>query len=172
MEAKEQSDSVSFEGDLSLVDHFSLSSHIYQLESKEISGSVKYEINKGLKWAYNIVIAGKYINISREEIKYSYVNEIALLLFGILGVVVLPLSDNVRNKMLYNIRKRTHFAFSYFILLKLTFVVGCFLLNCYYFIINSAWYFIFLAYGIYLFMISPSIIHSMYFITSIQRQLK
>lgn len=74
--------------------------------------------------------------------------------------------------MLYNIRKRTHFAFSYFILLKLTFVVGCFLLNCYYFIINSAWYFIFLAYGIYLFMISPSIIHSMYFITSIQRQLK
>lgn len=74
--------------------------------------------------------------------------------------------------MLYNIRKRTHPIFSYFILLKLTVLVSCFMLNCYYFITNSPWYYIFLTYGAYLFMISPSIIHSIYFITSIQRQLK
>ena len=89
-----------------------------------------------------------------------------------MGVAILPLSDRIRNKMLFNIRKRTSLSMSYIILLKLQLILACFLVNCYYYVVNSPWYHLFLVYGVYLFTISPSIIHSMYFMTAIQRQTK
>lgn len=84
----------------------------------------------------------------------------------------MPLSDRIRSKMLFNIRKRTHVSMSYIILVKMALLLSCFLMNSYYYVLNSPWYHLFWIYGLYLFMISPSIIHSMYFITSIQRQVK
>jgi hypothetical protein len=86
--------------------------------------------------------------------------------------VLFPMCDQHRNKVLYNIKARTHPLLEYTIILKLLWMWALVLFNSYCAASNLSWYFWPFLYGFYLFTLGPSLLHSLYFITTFQRQLK
>ena len=90
----------------------------------------------------------------------------------IAGFFLFPLVDKARNKVLYNIKKRTNPLLEYTILIKIIWLWGCFLLNCYHTLTNVDWYWIVVVLTVELFTVTPSLIQAMYFCTTMQRHIK
>lgn len=99
-------------------------------------------------------------------------NWLGLIIFGLGGFFLFPLVDRARHKLVYNIWKRTHPFFQVIILYKFGFIWACFLYNCYHYIVNLPWYYIFPIYGVYIITMAPSLIHAMYFLSAIQKKVK
>lgn len=93
-------------------------------------------------------------------------------MFGVVGVLIFSISDKKRNKILYNLRKRSHPAVLLVIIYKLLLVATCFLLFGYGSVFDVAIWSILLFYGIYLFCLSPSILHGMYLCSAAQKSLQ
>lgn len=93
-------------------------------------------------------------------------------MFGIAGVLIFSISDKKRNKILYNLRRRSHPVVLLVIINKLLLVVTCFLLFGYSSVFEIAIWSILLLYGVYLFCLSPSILHVMYLSSAAQRSLQ
>ena len=88
------------------------------------------------------------------------------------GHILFPLCDTTRHKVLYNIKKRTHPLLQWLILVKLTLLVECFLNNGYHSLFMLPWYSWVVIAGLYLFTVGPSILIGMYFLVTLQRQIK
>jgi hypothetical protein len=104
-------------------------------------------------------------------VRYAYLNIILLILFGLGGVLIFSISDKARVKILFDLRKRTHPLALMIIILKAAWAIGCFIIIGYGSILALSIFFLLFLYGIYLFTLSPSIIHILYFIAAAQRGL-
>lgn len=94
-----------------------------------------------------------------------------IILFGIVGHILFPLCDRARNKLMYNIKKRTHPLLSAVILIKYCFVWVCLLYNSYHYIMNLSWYYLIPIFTVYLLALVPSLVHGIYFLNAIQSQI-
>lgn len=91
------------------------------------------------------------------------------MLFGTGGVLIFSISDRARVKILFDLRKRTHPWALMIVILKAVLVISCFLIIGYGSIIALSIWAVTILYGVYLFSLSPSIIHVLYFISAAQR---
>lgn len=94
-----------------------------------------------------------------------------MVLFGISGLIIFSISDKARVKTLYNLRKRTHPIALMVIVLKVFWVLSCFIFMGYNSIKSISILVMLVLYGVYLFSLSPSIIHILYFVSAAQKSL-
>jgi len=92
-------------------------------------------------------------------------------MFAILGMFLLPLSDQKRNMVLYNIRKRANLFVAMMIEIKLLIVVSCFIIMGFSLIGVVNYWLLLIIYSVYMFCLSPSLIHFLYIISAIQKNI-
>lgn len=92
-------------------------------------------------------------------------------MFGVTGLFIFSIDDRSRVKILYNLRKRTHPIILMLVILKASWALSCFLIMGYGSMIALSIWVMFFLYGIYLFSLSPSIIHLLYLISAAQKGL-
>lgn len=97
---------------------------------------------------------------------------IVLLILMVLGSLILPLTSQNRELLLYNIKTRTHPFYLCTIAFKLI-TIGiyyCFVAYC--MITHTSYFYITLLYTVYLFAFAPSMFHMIYLVVCFQKGVR